>query len=273
MRLACGKLLVTFLLGIMLSGSLAAPTNTDLHQTNQLSPKLRTGSPLFIPSTSKPVPIRRLSLYDTANVIEGTNNEERAGISDLWKFTENLSFNWMLKMNANPNDVFKKLHLAKDGVKLDDNPVFIRWLQYVHLYKKQRFNYFYDVEMYQLLRKSQSDDDLVTLFHNLRQVPEMKNLADKMQRIMLGESPSSNQLMHQVWLTNKEPPKEVFKILGLQDVQLNVKNTAFLDWLRYTELYRNKMGANSFSELQTLHYLIDTTMINEAKLGKVLPNC
>ncbi|OWY99485.1 RxLR effector protein [Phytophthora megakarya] len=247
----------------------ATAIDTDLRQRKPSPPSLRTDLPFVASNAAEAFSKRRLRLYDAVNVADKRNNEERIGFSGLSKFVENQSVKVFLKMGTNPSELFTRLRLAKDGVKLDDNPVFIRWLQYVYQYREKSLKSFYDEEIVDLLRNSKSDDELVTLFHNLRQVPEMKNLADKLQRTLLWISPTSNQMMNEVWLKNKQTPEEVFKILNLRDGPLDVENKVFLDWLRYTEFYRAEKGINSFSELQTMHYLLETVPMIEAKYGAV----
>ncbi|OWZ06019.1 RxLR effector protein [Phytophthora megakarya] len=241
------RFMVTATLSVI---SLLVGIATPIDTGRNISPGLLVESPLDIPSAT--LTNRHLRHSDAIK----DKNEERVGFPDLSKFIENLAYKMMLKLNMNPDEVFTKLHLAEAGVKLDNNPTFIRWLQYVHQYRKKKLSWFNDVEIVELLRKSQSDNDLVTLFHNLRQVPGMKNLADELQGFLLSKSPSSNQLMHQVWLNSDEAPEEVFKILKLQGAKLDVDNKFFLDWLRYTELYRAEKGTNTFTELQTMHYVL-----------------
>ncbi|OWY90601.1 RxLR effector protein, partial [Phytophthora megakarya] len=129
MRLVvCATLLVVFL--VMNN---ATAIDTDLRQRKPSPPSLRTD-----------LPFRRLRLYDAANAVDKHNNEERIGFSDLSKFVENQSVKVLLKMGTNPSKLFTRLRLAKADVKLDDNPVFIRWLQYVHQYRKKWLKWFDD---------------------------------------------------------------------------------------------------------------------------------
>ncbi|OWY96336.1 RxLR effector protein [Phytophthora megakarya] len=240
---------------------------TNIHQTNATPPSLRDSIPSFSASPVETFTSRYLRHYETANVVNKDDTEERVGLSDLSTSVGNLVNKAFLKLDMNPSGLFAMLNLAHARVKLDNNARFIQWFQYVLRYRQKELRWFDDDKIFKLLQKSKSEDDLVTLFHNLRQVPELKNLADKMQR-MLWKSPSSHELMSQIWLKTSETPNEVFKILNLKSATLDVHNKKFLQWLRYTELYRAEKGVNSFSELQTMHFLLDAKPI-ETQFGTV----
>ncbi|POM69596.1 Secreted RxLR effector peptide protein [Phytophthora palmivora] len=262
MRLVC-----TIVSAISFLGVDAASIRIDSHQTYFTPANLYTDphSPLIRTNTALGL-TRSLRSTSVANEDE---DEERIGISDLSKIAEKLPLD-ALKLGMNPKDVFTRLHFAEAGVKLDDNLEFIEWLHYISLYKASKGQTaFSDRTLFELLRQSKSEEELVTLFHSLRQIPAMKNIADTMQGMLFDRLPSSHKLMNEVWLKHQETPEEVFKILNPEWTTLDANNAVFLSWLKYTKLYRAKMGTSSFSELQAMQLLLKAKPLrNEVEFGR-----
>ncbi|ETL87532.1 hypothetical protein L917_13313 [Phytophthora nicotianae] len=100
---------------------------------------------------------------------------------------DGIAYKLFLKWEVNPADIFQRLRSVRASGKLDDNKGFIQWLQYVNKYRAKRGgeSWFADYKLVELLRKSKSDAELVTLFQSLRRYPAVKNLADEMQAYMI----------------------------------------------------------------------------------------
>ncbi|POM69177.1 Secreted RxLR effector peptide protein [Phytophthora palmivora] len=227
--------------------------------------------PLWSTNNNIDVPTRFLRDVDEANVgkIESgrSNDQERVGFPSVSQAIDKLAYKALLKMNTEPENIFNKLRFAEANVNLNNNPAFIQWLQYVLKYRAKNDNFgFSNDYLFDILRNAKPEAELVTLFQSLRQVPGMKDLADTMQKYMILSSASSHRLMNDVWLKSRETPKEVFNILGLRNVELE-NNPLFIQWLRYTQLYRSN---TAFSDLQALTFLKEEQTLLGARLGVIL---
>ncbi|OWZ20253.1 Avirulence (Avh) protein [Phytophthora megakarya] len=204
----------------------------------------------------------------------GASKEERLtvpGLSNILVFAstskvtsakERKIAKWLQK-DTKPDVVFNKLKLGRGKEKLDDSPLFRRWVQYVQMYQTKKRD-FSDYNMYMVLKQSNSEEKLVELFHSMRRYPEMKDLANTLQMKMYTWRPSSHKVMEEVWLKSRENPEEVFSILHVRNDL--AESAKFIPWLRYTEMYRSKFGINSFSDFQILQFLSKSSS-PEAKLG------
>lgn len=92
-----------------------------------------------------------------------------------------------LKSQTDPSDVFKTLRLGEASVtRLDDNPKFLQWLEYVDLYRaKLGKHWFSDLDVFNLLKKTTPEAELAALLQSIKQVPGMKKSADMMQQFLL----------------------------------------------------------------------------------------
>ncbi|POM78627.1 Secreted RxLR effector peptide protein [Phytophthora palmivora] len=268
MLLARAILAMIFLLGVS-----AASIQIGPHQTNIAPSNLRTEPRSSLASATEPFSNRRLTLSDATHVANEAKDKEERGIPGTSMITEIWAFKVLANLNTNPMKLFTKLRFAKPGMKLDDNPVFIRWIQYVVKYSKGDKSYkLSEHELVQLLRQTQSDEQLVILFQKLRAVPDVEDFAGTLQGLLFRQSPSTVKSMSDGWLKHQETPQEVLKILS-GSFYLEANNLALVSWLRYTELYRTKMGINSFSDLQTMDALMNLARYNlprlnaEAQLG------
>ncbi|KAG6951305.1 hypothetical protein JG687_00013709 [Phytophthora cactorum] len=182
---------------------------------------------------------------------------------------DDLAYKLALKNDMNPTDLFLHLRVVKTDGELQGNPKFIRWLQYAMKYRAKRGGEFRfsDEEIFDLLTKTKPEAELVVLFQSLRQVPGMKTLAENMQAYMVLSSASSHRLVNEAWLKSRETPQQVFKILRLQHKALD-SNPLFIQWLRYIKLYRSLAGSESFSDAQTLNFLLNEKwFLFESTLG------
>ncbi|POM64461.1 Secreted RxLR effector peptide protein [Phytophthora palmivora] len=146
-------------------------------------------------------------------------NEERVTIPEASKTTK-VFYKLLLKLDTPPKNLFNRLRLEDPGIKLGDNPVFLQWLQYVIKFQaKKGEDAFSNGQLYDLLQNIKTESELVNFFHSLRRKPNMKNLADTMQRYMVLDSASSHKVMNNAWFNSRETPMEVWNILRLSDQQ------------------------------------------------------
>ncbi|OWZ15732.1 RxLR effector protein [Phytophthora megakarya] len=123
--------------------------------------------------------------------------------------------------------------------------------------------------MYTLLKNSNSKSRLVNLVHSMRQFPETKTFADKLQFSMYSQSRSMRKAVEKLWIRSRVSPEEAFKILQIEH-SLFDKSILFHPWLRYTELFRRKHGVDSFTDVQLLEFLLNRMKRPEPQLGIVL---
>ncbi|KAE8883908.1 hypothetical protein PF002_g26758 [Phytophthora fragariae] len=157
---------------------------------------------------------------------------------------------------TNPEKVFTILRLGEAGAKLDDNPKFLQWLKYVEKYSNLQYRSYSNNKVFDLLRKTNSDEELVVLFQSLRRASGMEDVADSMQRILFLSSPSIHRLLNEAWLKSHETPVNVFNILRLGEPKAE-RNSMLLQWLKYTEMYRSTMGGDAFSTSKTYQFVLD----------------
>ncbi|ETI34486.1 hypothetical protein L917_18166 [Phytophthora nicotianae] len=200
---------------------------------------------------------RRLLRSTAAKTVEASTNdqsyEERAPVQMV---TGNMA-KLALSMKVNPEVFYKRLRFSKAVGKLGDNPEFLAWLQYVLKYRAKTGDATFPlVRLLDLLRNTRPDRDLVELFQSLRRIEGMMNTADKMQIDLFERSPDAHRMMNEMWLKSRESPRDIFSILELNKVW---KNQNLIQWLRYTEMYRNELGVDSFSVFQTNQLLLEHT--------------
>ncbi|KUF89623.1 hypothetical protein AM587_10005895 [Phytophthora nicotianae] len=146
------------------------------------------------------------------------------------------------------------------------------WLLYVNNYRAKRGgeSWFSDNKLFDLLRKVRSEEELVILFQSLRKYPAIKNLADEMQAYMILSSASSHKLVNEAWLKSRESPLHVFESMRLGDETLEsfASSPLFIQWLRYIKVYKVVVESESFSDLETLKFLIKAKpFVIEAEFG------
>ncbi|KAG6965467.1 hypothetical protein JG687_00005435 [Phytophthora cactorum] len=197
--------------------------------------------------------------------VEDKIKEERAGVPGMTKLDE-LAYKMALKTTIDPMGIFKRLRVVKTGGKLDGNKEFILWLLYVNQYRTKRGGRFWfsDDKLFDLLRKTKSEEELVTLFQSLRQYQDIKYITDDMQAYMILSSASSHRLVNEAWLKSRETPEKVFNILRLGAEALFSLDSSplFIQWLRYIIMYRAVVGSDSFTDLQTLDFLLERSRLS-----------
>ncbi|KAG3062086.1 hypothetical protein PI125_g24587 [Phytophthora idaei] len=202
-------------------------------------------------TTTVPVSKRALKLRENDKTDgEDKIKEVRAGIPGS-SVIDTVAYTLALQLKRDPTDMFHSLRVVKAGGKLNGNPEFIQWLQYVMKYRAKRGEFrFKDDTILDLLRKTKPEAELVTLFQSVRRVPDMKTIADNLQVHMVLSSASSHRLVNDAWLKAGESPQQVYKILSLAGDSLD-NNPLFIQWLRYIKLLR---AQEVFSDLQTLNF-------------------
>ncbi|KAF1786277.1 hypothetical protein JG687_00007449 [Phytophthora cactorum] len=122
-----------------------------------------------------------------------------------------------LKMGTNLTKLFKR-----DSVLKADDTGFIQQLQYVIKYRvKREGKYLYtNKELFGLLKITQSEAELVTLFQSLRQHFGVKNLENEMQAYMILKHVSSRSLVAGV---ARKPNNSPFSDVDTLDLLLKKK--------------------------------------------------
>lgn len=110
-------------------------------------------------------------------------------------------FNGWMTTSSTPDGIFMHLKLDEVGEKLFESPMWGIYTKYLDHYNKA------DPEkkttMISALMRGYDDEALAAILVAAKKVPSTEKLATKLQ--------------HQHWLTNKDPPKEVFSALMLDE--------------------------------------------------------
>ncbi|GMF41406.1 unnamed protein product [Phytophthora fragariaefolia] len=126
-----------------------------------------------------------------------TKNEERAfglrpsTLAELEPkaFARYFATNQWLKVEMKPRAAFHTLRLNEEGVKLEGNPLFLRWLEYVKSYQAGPDGHrFTTLDFYDLLASATSKAEMTSLIGSLKKTPGMENLAQMLEE-MAGVSP------------------------------------------------------------------------------------
>lgn len=129
--------------------------------------------------------------------------------------------NWLwLQSKTSPKDVWNALHLGETAAtRLDDNPKFWQWLEYVNMFRAKKGNHWFsDGDVFEILAKTTPQADLAVIFQALRAVPGMKNAATILQQYLFASASSATRRwMNEVWLQAGESPQNVYTILRLSE--------------------------------------------------------
>ncbi|KAL3669809.1 hypothetical protein V7S43_005186 [Phytophthora oleae] len=183
------------------------------------------------------------SLRNSHEAVEEEADTERAGTSNA---LDDIVAKAMQLLNKNPEDVFKKLKLAKTN--LQNNAVFEQWLQYVYKFRAAKGeNKFSDQRLFNLLWDSHYHaDDLVPLFQSLTHVQGMKSLARTMQLHLFEVAPQNTRnMMNKAWLQGLNTPDDVFHILLLEKNALESQQR-LPQWLKFAEIYKTENKISSW---------------------------
>ncbi|KAE9291519.1 hypothetical protein PR003_g25011 [Phytophthora rubi] len=205
---------------------------------------------------------RLLRSYEVAGGATTSHDEDRVNVLAMSTISEKVSSSTqyltnkvMLALNKDPDEAFKALRLHTSGAKID-KPTFLQWMQHVEKYRAEKgFYSFSDLRVFELLRASKSDEELVALFQALRRLPGKKDFANQMERFLFESSVPSHKLLIKAWLKSGQTPADTFYILNLRDARFE-GNQKFLQWLRFTEEYKASVRGGKHSDLRTYNFLM-----------------
>ncbi|KAG3074443.1 hypothetical protein PI125_g21992 [Phytophthora idaei] len=180
-------------------------------------------------STIAPSSKRFLRPYDTA-AWDTVDSEEKAGASLLSKLddlkqkiskfsssVEKANIKARLKSQVHPSDLLGTLRLGNGTAKLDDNPNLVQWFRLVEAYRaKNGEQAFSNFDMYFLLLKTNSPEQLKTLPESLEKIPGLKKISESMKN----------------WLKSPESPEKVFNDLRLAKANMDAfgDNSMLIQW-------------------------------------------
>ncbi|EEY69939.1 secreted RxLR effector peptide protein, putative [Phytophthora infestans T30-4] len=149
---------------------------------------------------------------------------------------------WM-KSRVHPQAIFDTLRLAKSTTKLNDDPNLLLWLKLVAAFRAKNGNQaFSDLDLYYLLLKRSSGEELKILIESFRKTGALKELGKSMQKSLSG-SWVSKTLQHET------DPKIVYDTLRLQEAGTKlVDSPIFHQWLAYAQQYRAQKGNHWFGD-------------------------
>ncbi|ETM41428.1 hypothetical protein L914_12781 [Phytophthora nicotianae] len=219
-------------------------------KTNSITSKTPT-------SSNRVLRLRDASVRDTVGGDNGSG-EERVNthalsriddlIHKLFKSNpEKAQIKAWVNSDVHPKMLFDVLRLGKGTAKLDDDPNFLAWLQLVAAFRaKNGEQAFSDLDIYYLLLKTKSAEELSNLLESLQKVPAFKKLAASMQKSLSG-----------TWipktLEHETNPSILFDTLRLRDAGAKLGDSPiFHQWLYYVEKYRAKRGDHWFGDIEML---------------------
>ncbi|KAG3115636.1 hypothetical protein PI125_g5360 [Phytophthora idaei] len=132
-----------------------------------------------------------------------------------------------LQSPVHPKELLRALRLGKGTMKLDANPNLLQWFRIVAAYRaKNGDQAFSDLDIYYLLLKTNSAQDLTTLFRPLKDSPGLEKIAANWEFATLFQSlkdvPDLKKLAEnmqtyqfQEWLRMKISPEVVASVLAI----------------------------------------------------------
>ncbi|POM67765.1 Hypothetical protein PHPALM_16173 [Phytophthora palmivora] len=167
-----------------------------------------------------------------------------------------------LNSKKSTDDVFKLLKLVKESNSFRDKPLFNTWISYMNFFTAE--NPDKKARIFSALEARFNGRPLNTILNAASNFPNMEDIATK---ILTGKIQS--------YMTSHKSPREVFKLLGIDDVGYHVLTTSvFQSWPHYVKDFnkRNPMHQESCSKFKAWSkYLNDfnkrypdqkTTMLN-----------
>ncbi|KAG6595760.1 Avirulence (Avh) protein [Phytophthora cinnamomi] len=142
---------------------------------------------------------------------------------------------WLAHKQNTPEHVFKKVLFLDDSV--DDiltNPLLNTWASYLEAFNAKR-PLSERESMVGIFRASFSDEELVTMLIAAKEVPSTKKMATDLEAALLNQ-----------WVTDREPPAAVSKILTSGGVEDSTK-AKLLE--TYSAKFKEKYGGMSISEV------------------------
>ncbi|KAE9287644.1 hypothetical protein PF008_g26350 [Phytophthora fragariae] len=149
----------------------------------------------------------------------------------LRKFDMTLSQKNWLNLGKDPTSIFNDFHRRHNTwAKIDYNKKTVQWFRFVEGYRaKWGAGRFPDYQIYQLLRSKVPEAKLATVFQALKEIPDLKSLAESMQNY---------QLKH--WVSQGETPVSVAKMLNLPHTSPLIERGPSYDILSaFTKMYKN----------------------------------
>lgn len=255
--------------GLAPSDQAYRPTMTGL--------KSRLNDPRPLSTATFATSSERFLRFDTVARDTAGNDEERVGPSWLSKVddlmhkmvtsslsAEEAQLKVWIQSQIHPRELFGVLSLGKRAAKLDDNPDFVQWLRLVKDFRANKGNQaFSDLDIYYLLLKTNSPEQLKLLFETLRHTPGMTKIGASMEKSLSGN-----------WirkaLEQDTYPTIVYNTLRLKDAGTKLDDTPmFRQWLEYVEKYWNKNAGAFFGDTQMLT-LFQKTMTEEEDIIKLV---
>ncbi|GMF56179.1 unnamed protein product [Phytophthora fragariaefolia] len=152
----------------------------------------------------------------------------------VWKLRKldmKLSEILWIKMGKDPKylfNTFEQLH--NTWAKIDSNKKTVQWFRFVKAFRaKKGTGRFPDYDIYSLLRTKVPEEKLAVVFESLKQIPDVKSLAETMQ-----------QYQFRLWIDRKETPASIGNLLGIR-VALRTERGPKDDILSsFTKMYRGQ---------------------------------
>ncbi|KAG6970676.1 hypothetical protein JG687_00002489 [Phytophthora cactorum] len=147
-----------------------------------------------------------------------------------------------LQSRETPEEVFKILRLAKAPMgAFDETPELVQWLRYIKMYRDHiKESVFSDAQIVRFLTEAKplrSGWEFATLFQSLKDVPDLKKLAENMQTYQFRDL-----------LRMKISPEIVTRMLANTDVVRLPKNDHRYTWEAYILYYAERRGGETMLE-------------------------
>ncbi|EGZ27011.1 hypothetical protein PHYSODRAFT_284043 [Phytophthora sojae] len=164
--------------------------------------------------------VRVLRVHESADVGNISNADEERVSSGAWvsrlaeldkktskfqKLDMQLAQKVWIYNGKNPKFMFKYLDIFNTWAKIDNSKRTIQWFRFTKAFRDKKGagsspNY----DIYTLLRSKVPEDKLAITFESLKQIPDVRNLAETMQNYQL-----------KLWIDQKETPTSIRRLLGI----------------------------------------------------------
>ncbi|POM73220.1 Avirulence protein (Avh) [Phytophthora palmivora] len=182
---------------------------------------------------------------------------------------ESAQLKMWLNSKKSTDDVFELLQLASYNFR--DKPLFNTWISYINFFITE--NPDKKAKVFSALETRFSDRPMNTILNAASNFPSIESTATKIQTSKI-----------QGYVASNKSPREVFKLLGIDDVGYHVLSTSvFQSWLHYVKDFnkRNPMHKESWYEPLRVGYswggverLIEQALQNPrtVNIGKMVEN-
>lgn len=153
---------------------------------------------------------------------------------------------WM-KSRVHPQALFATLRPGKSTTKLDNDPDLLLWFKLVAAFRAKKGNKaFSDLDLYHLLLKKNSAEELNILFESFLKTGGLKDLGKSMQKSLSG-SWMSKAIKHET------SPTIVYDTLRLREAGTKLGDSPiFHQWLSYVQKYRAQERNHWFGDREML---------------------